>query len=141
MYRAPTPPPPVDPRETAKDAVKACAGLQLGIVVLTAITFAIVILRMAFGWHAPSEPAQVEEVRGAMVKWSLIGGGVMTLVFGAWGGLNFWGVRRFAPWARWSSIVFAIVSIGMCCYAPFSGFLLYLLFRADVKAAFAPRAP
>lgn len=134
MYRAPTPPPPVDPRETAREPIKTAAGLQLGIAGLTFVSFTIYTLRFAFGWHAPG--AEAEEVRKAILLYGTLGGGAVTLLLAAWGGLNFWGLRRMHVWARYSSIAFAGVTLAMCCFFPFSGFLLYLLLRADVKASF-----
>jgi hypothetical protein len=110
-----------------------------GIAGMMAITFILYMVRFSFGWRAEIGPAGAE-LHETIQAWSWMLGGALTFVLVMWSSLNAWGLAKRSRAARYSSIAYAAATLAMCCFAPFSGFLLYLLLRSDVKAAFSRRA-
>ena len=132
MYPGNAPPPPPDPREAARQAVKNCAGIQIGIAVLHVITFTMLTLQFAF-YKPPAEFHVPPELVSEWRTTALIAATAYVVLFGAWGLLNAWGLGKRSKLARLSSLAFALATVMTCCSAPFGGFLLYLLLRRDVK--------
>jgi hypothetical protein len=133
MYRENVAAPPPVPPDATQQAVKNVAMIQLGIVALNVITLLPVVLRFGF-YQSPNNP-----LNEMMREWGagmLVGVLVYVVIFGAWGGLNAWGLGKRSKVARYSSIVFSAATIATCCAAPIGGFLLYLLLRKDVKGYF-----
>jgi hypothetical protein len=134
MYRENVAAPLPVPADATKQAVKNVAMIQLGIVALNFITLLPVVLRLGFT-KAPSAGMPNELFR----EWStgmVLGVLAYVVIFGAWGGLNAWGLGKRSKVARWSSILFSAATIATCCAAPVGGFLLYMLLRKDVKGYF-----
>jgi hypothetical protein len=135
MYRQNVAPPPPDPRDAARQAVKNCAHIQIGVAVMHVVTLVLLILQFSF--YKP--PANLNISADLIGEWRLtavlVGIGYVT-IFGAWGALNAWGLGKRSKAARWSSIGFAAATMATCCAWPFGGFLLYMLLRRDVKGFF-----
>lgn len=134
MYRENVAPPAPVPADAAKQAVKNCAMIQLGVVALNVVSLLPVVLR--FGFMKPGHSGAPE---GMFREWGLgllLGVVAYVVVFGAWGGLNAWGLGKRSKVARYSSIMFAAATIATCCASPIGGFLLYYLLRKDVKGYF-----
>jgi hypothetical protein len=135
MYRENAPPPPPDPMVAARQAVKNCAQLQIGVAVLHVIT--LILLALQFSFYKP--PPALNVPSDVVAEWRVTGlvcGVVYVLVFGAWGIINAWGLGKRNKAARWSSIAFAAATMATCCAWPFGGFLLYMMLKRDVKAYF-----
>ena len=135
MYREIAPPPAPDPKEAARQAVKNCAMIQIGIAVLHVITLLMLVLQFSFykppaEFHVPTELVSEWRTTGFIVATAYVA------LFGAWGVLNAWGLGKRSKIARWSSLAFALATVMTCCSAPFGGFLLYMLLRRDVKSYF-----
>jgi len=133
MYRENVAPPAPVPPDAAQQAVKNCAMIQLGVVALNVVSLLPVVLRFAYT-KSPNHLAE-----GMLREWGLgllLGIVGYVLVFGAWGGLNAWGLGKRSKVARYSSIMFAAATIATCCASPIGGFLLYMLLRKDVKGYF-----
>ena len=135
MYRENVAPAAPVPPDAAQQAVKNCAMIQLGVVALNVITLLPAILRFGF-YKGPANARGADEMIHQWGTGMLLGVLAYVVVFGAWGALNAWGLCKRSKVARWSSIAFAGATIGTCCAAPIGGFLLYLLFRKDVKGYF-----
>lgn len=134
MYRENVAPPAPVPADAARQAVKNCAMIQLGVVALNVVSLLPLVLRLWFAkpTHGPSEVVFREEW-GLGFLLAVVG---YIVVFGAWGGLNAWGLGKRSKVARYSSIGFAAATIATCCASPVGGFLLYYLLRKDVKGYF-----
>ena len=135
MYRQNTPPTPPDPTEVARQAVKNCAMIQIGIAVLHVITLLLLVLQFSF-YKAPAELNIPADVVNEWRTTGLLAATAYTLLFGGWGAINAWGLGKRSKVARFSSLAFALATVMTCCSAPFGGFLLYMLLRRDVKAYF-----
>jgi hypothetical protein len=135
MYRENVAPAPATPIDATRQAVKSCGQLQIGVGIMTAITFTL--LTFQFFFYKP--PAAFDISAESIHQWRAVGiAGAITyvLVLGTWGVLNAWGLGKRSKVARWSSIFFAAACMVSCFAWPFGGFLLYMLLRRDVKAYF-----
>jgi hypothetical protein len=135
MYRENAPPPAPDPREAARQAVTNCVHIQLGVAALNAVTFVLLTIQFAF-YRLPAQLNVPLEAQHEVRAYVLAAAVAYVVVFGAWAGLNAWGLRRRSKLARWSSIGFAAATMATCCATIFGGFLLYQLLRRDVKSYF-----
>ena len=135
MYRQNVAPPPPDPLEAGRQAVKNCAMMQLGLAGLHTVTLLLLVVQFAF--YKP--PAALNVSAELIHEWRIylvLAGVAYVAVFGAWGAVNAWGLGRKSKIARWSSAAYALATVMTCCAAPIGGFLLYLLFRRDVVEYF-----
>jgi hypothetical protein len=135
MYRENVAPPVVVPPDAAQQAVKNCAMIQLGVVGLNVVSLLPVALRFSV-YKSPGGATAADDLLHQWSTGMLLGLVGYVIVFGAWGGLNAWGLGKRSKVARWSSIGFAAATIATCCASPIGGFLLYLLLRRDVKGYF-----
>jgi hypothetical protein len=136
MYRENVAPPPPDPREAGRQAVKNCAMMQLGLAGLHTVTLLLLVVQFAV--YKP--PAALNIPPEVFHEWRLVmllAAIAYVVVFGGWGALNAWGLGKKSKVARWSSVVYALATVMTCCAAPIGGFLLYLLLRRDVAEYFA----
>lgn len=140
MYRQNAPPPPPDQRALAAQAVKNCANIQLAIAALNLVS--VVLLVPYFWFYKLPEQFQVgADIQHQVRNYAFGGAFAYVLIFAVWAAVNAWGLKKRSKVARISSLAFALAIIMTCCAAPFGGFLLYLLFRRDVKEHFdAPPA-
>lgn len=135
MYRENAPPPPPDPRIAAEQAVKNCAQLQLAIAAMNLVS-AVLLIPTFLSYKLP-EPFHVDAGLQQQVRsYAFAGAFVYVAIFAVWGAVNAWGLKKRSKLARISSLGFALAIVMTCCAAPFGGFLLYLLFRRDVKEYF-----
>jgi hypothetical protein len=135
MYRQNAAPPPPDPKEVARQAVKNCAMIQVGIAVLHVVTLSLIASRVGF-FKLPANTGIPTELFNEWRTTALLAAVAYVVVFGAWAALNAWGLGKRSRVARWSSIAFAIATVVTCCSWPFGGFLLFMLLKKDVKAYF-----
>ncbi|MDB4938490.1 MAG: hypothetical protein JWP87_5462 [Labilithrix sp.] len=135
MYRENVAPPPPVPQDAARQAVKSCAQMQIGVAVLHVISLVLLVAR--FGFYKP--PSGLNVSTDLITEWrmtALVAGIAYVVVFAAWAAVNAWGLGKRSKAARWSSIGFAAATMATCCAWPFGGFLLYMLLRRDVKGYF-----
>jgi hypothetical protein len=135
MYRENAPPPAPDPREAARQAVTNCVHIQLAIAALNAVTLVLLTIQFAF-YRLPAQLNVPLEAQHEVRTYVLAAAVGYVVIFGAWAGLNAWGLRQRSKLAHWSSIAFAAATVMSCCASLFGGFLLYLLLRRDVKSYF-----
>lgn len=135
MYRENVAPAPATPIDVTRQAVKSCAHIQIGVAVMTAISFTLLMLQFAY-YKLPPVFAVSDETMHEWRITGLVGGIVYALVIGTWGLVNAWALGKRTKVARWSSIAFAATCMVSCFAWPFGGFLLYMLLRRDVKAYF-----
>ena len=81
--------------------------------------------------------SHLQELWNSISFWFFIGVLVWGTVGGLWAVLNARGLKAMAPWARYSSIVYGIVTVLLCIYMPFGLFLIFILTRGDVKELFS----
>ena len=139
MYRENDPPPPPDPLEAGRKATKTCAQMQVGLAIMNLLTF--VLLTIQFSVYKP--PPLLNVPPESLHEWrvtALLCGIAYVVLFGGWGLLNAWGLRKRSKLARWSSIAYAAAIMATCCAWPIGGFLLYMLLRRDMKTYFDERA-
>jgi hypothetical protein len=135
MYRENVAPPPPDPLEAGRQAVKNCAMMQLGLAALHTVTLLLLVVQ--FSVYKPPAALNVPPELFHEWRWyALLAGVAYVLVFGGWGALNAWGLGKKSKIARWSSAAYALATVMTCCAAPIGGFLLYLLLRRDVAEYF-----
>jgi hypothetical protein len=135
MYRENAPPPPPDPTEAARQAVKNSAMIQMALAGVHLFTLLSTSLTFAF-YKLPAGLTVDPEVMHDVRVYAFLGGLGYVVVFAGWGFLNAWGLGKRSKIARWSSIGYAAATLMTCLAAPIGGFLLYLLLRRDVKSYF-----
>jgi len=132
MYREGPPPP--DPHASAKQSVNTASGLQIGMAISSAVQFLLVLFQLTVGMRIPPQARSALREVGT---WALVLGIAWVLLGAGWGLLNARGLKQHRRWARYSSIAFGLFSLPSCCTTAFGVFLLFLMFKPEVKTFFA----